>query len=153
VVVAPSEVTGRYCRLDVSDTANTDAHLSVALAYAGPVWAPTTGLGWGSGHGRSRGEQVVETRGGQEHVTPLWQRRTARLEFDAIPAADLWTQQQELDRAASNGGNVLLIPDTSSATIAREALFGRLRGTADVTYPVPGASQHRRWTAEIAERL
>ena len=72
--------------------------------------------------------------------------------WDGIRNADVWSQLAEMDRAARAGGNILFVPDTASAAVAQEVVFGRLLPTADIGWPAKSANA-RSWRARITERL
>jgi hypothetical protein len=111
------------------------------------------GASWDTVWGRDDRVDTAVSVGGQEWPLYRWQRRRCEFGLPAMDASsELWTYQQELDRTARLGGNVLLVPDTSSSTINRETIYGRLVATADVTYPFKNTTR-RAWRARITERL
>lgn len=146
IVVAPAEIAGRYCRVDIDDPSNPDGFLNIPLAYAGPVLQPAYNFSYQSARGRDAGVAEVTTQGGQEYPRSLWQRRRFNLDLQAmldieVPLFD------ELDAFARGGGNVLLVPDAAAPT---DAVFGRLTQPADFKWVVPTL---RSWSAQITERL
>lgn len=152
VKVADTPAPGRYCEVDIADTGNTDGFINIPLAYAGPAFQPLTGISFQSSVGRD--DQTIElvTRGGQEFPLALWNRRHWQIALDGIRANEVWGSIAELDRAARAGGNILFVPDIDSGYIQKEAIFGRLKATADLTYPY-GAADRRAWRASVFERL
>ena len=50
------------------------------------------------------------------------------------------------------GGNVVYIPDTTSADIAKDSIMGRLRPGSDVGYANTSINL-RSWRGQITERL
>lgn len=152
VTVADTPVSGRYCELALSDTTNTDGFLNIPLVFAGPVFQPLSGITYASSVGRDDQTLELVTRGGQEYPIPLWNKRHWQIAMDGIRSNELWESVGELDRAARAGGNILFVPDYTSGYIQREAIFGRLKSTADIGYPY-GASDRRSWRATLTERL
>lgn len=152
VVVASADVSGRYARVDIEDAANTDGFINIPLAFAGPVWIPAVGADWQSSIGRNDGTDEVQTIGGQEYPINRWQQRKWNLALNAIASADVWANVMPLDQASRFGSNVLYIPDTASADIAKETILGRLRMVSDITYADRSVNL-RAIRATIAERL
>jgi hypothetical protein len=152
IVIANNTASGRYCELDLSDTGNPDGFLNIPLAYAGPVFQPLSGITYASTVGRD--DQTIElvTRGGQEYPLLLWTRRHWQIAMDGIRVGEVWNSIGELDRAARAGGNILFVPDFASGYVQQEAVFGRLKMTADVSFPYQAADRRAaRFT--ITERL
>lgn len=152
VVIAPAEVTGRVCVLDVSNTSNPDAFLNIPLAYAGPVWTPLTNISYETTFGRDDQVDEVTSRGGAEFPSVQWVRRRWDVSLQGIRASEVWTQAMALDLAARTGGNVLFVPDPAGANAARETVYGRLKSLADLSFPF-GNADRRAWRARITERL
>lgn len=152
IVVASANVSGRYARVDIDDAGNTDGFINIPLAFAGPVWIPTVGADWQSSIGRNDRTDEVQTIGGQEYPINRWQQRKWNLALNAIASADVWANVMPLDQASRFGSNVLYIPDTASADIAKETILGRLRMVSDITYADRSVNL-RALRATIAERL
>ena len=152
VLVAGVDVTGRYCQIDFSDVGNPDGFLNIPLVCAGPAYFPSTGITFDSTHGSDDQTDEVVSQGGQEYPTMRWQRRRWTIAFDGIKRSEIWSSVSDLDRTARLGGNVLFVPDTTSPYLTQESVFGRLKATADITYPARNADI-RAWRAQITERI
>ena len=152
VTVAPGDVTGRVCRLDVSDPTNPDGFLNIPLAYAGPVWTPATNIDYQTTFGRDDQVDEVTSRGGSEYPSLQWARRRWDVTLQGIRASEVWTQAMALDLAARAGGNVLFIPNPAGADVGRETVYGRLKSLADLSFPY-GSADRRAWKVRITERL
>lgn len=152
VAIFSADTVADWMQINVTDTGNQDGFINVPLAFAGPAWLPAMGASWQSTHGRD--DQVVEatTRGGQEYPTLYWQRRHYALALDGVRGSEVWASLDPLERVARAGGNVLFVPDITSADMQNQAIFGRLKPTADVSYPYQAADR-RAWRAQITERL
>jgi hypothetical protein len=149
---APAQVTGQAARLDVSDPTNPDGFLNIPLAYAGPAWQPLIGPSWDSTVGRDDTTDEVVTQGGQEFPINRFTRRRWVVALNAVKQSEVWVQLGELDRASRAGGNVLFVPDYTSANLPQEAIYGRCKPIADVSFPYQAADA-RAWKANITERL
>jgi hypothetical protein len=146
------DVSGRYLRCDIDDPTNPDGFISVALAYAGPVWQPSVSFSQDTALAPVRGSETTQTRSGASYVSARYYQRTMTIAHDAVKTADLWAKLMPLDRAASDGTNILFVPDPSSTTIAQESVFGLLDTVSDIGYRTL-AGDWRTWRGRIAERL
>lgn len=142
----------RYLRCDIEDPTNPDGFINVPLAYAGALWEPTHGIDWPSTLETQVGEQVLEARGGQEYVEPLYRQRVKNLVLSALKDDEVWAYQQELDRVAATGENVLLLPDRTSPYLNMEAIFGVLKSQSPLGYAAK-STRYRNWRARLSERL
>lgn len=152
VTVAPADVAGSCCRVDIVDTTNPDGFLNIPLAYAGPVWQPTYNVSPGTTQGRDDSTSEFRSRGGQEYPTLFYQARRAELDFVGITNAEVWPKVDALDQAARAGGNILYVPDPSSSDKGRGTILGRFKARTDLSYTAGGPSR-RSWRATITERL
>jgi hypothetical protein len=143
---------GSFLVIGIDDPTNPDGFINVPLIFAGPSWVPLGSTGFNSVVGRDDSTAEVVTRGGQEYPTLLWQRRRWNIEFDSVRQSETWADVDPLFRLSKAGGNVFFCPNATSANLQQEAIFGRLKGTADISYPYSGADR-RRWQASITERL
>lgn len=152
VVVLDRDYTGDYVTVDINDPTNPDGFINVAGAFAGPAWFPLSGITWDSAYSFTEQFDASVSRGGNEYVILLYRRRVWKLALDTIRDSEAWASLAELLRIASLGGNVLFVPDTASVDLYREALFGRLTSTADVTFPQK-LMDARAWRGQVTERL
>lgn len=149
--VAPDDKIGQYTRCEISDPSNPEGQLRIGLAYAGGVWAPSNGVSWQSAFNPESREQLFLTRGGQEHVEPLFRRRSWQLSFDALVNSEAWSQKLYLEAAAAAGLNVLFIPDDNQ-DLSFAPVFGRFVTTGGLGYPGK-EYKLRSWSATVTERL
>lgn len=152
VLVLPHDTTADYLQVGFNDSNNPDGFINVPLLFCGPAWLPASNAGFSSTVGRDDSTSEVVSRGGQEYPTLLWHRRRWNVSLEGIRSTEMWTQADALGVYAKGGSNVFFAPDTSSANLQCEAIFGRLKATADVSYPYQGADR-RRWQMQITERL
>jgi hypothetical protein len=151
VIAAPAAVSGRACRLDVTDPTNPDGFLNIPLAYAGAAWQPAMNVSPASMFGRDDSTVEFRTRGGQEFPTMLYQARRAEVDFEGILNSEV-PQVDAMDAVARTGANILYVPDPDSADRHLNSVFGRLRARADLGFFMRGP-ERRTWRASIAERL
>ncbi len=152
VCALPADVVADFLKITITDAANPDGFMNIALAFAGPAWFPAGSTGFDSTVGRDESVNEVITRGGQEFPNLLWQRRRWNITFDSLRQSETWQQVDPLLRQAKAGSNVFFAPDVASSYLQQEATFGRLKSTADISYPYGGADR-RRWQAAVTERL
>lgn len=152
LTVAPADLTAQYVRVDINDSTNPDGFLNIPLAFVGPVWTPNASADPSSAFGRDDRVDDVQTLGGQEWPVLRWHRRHWGVALQAVAQSEVWSQLMPLDLAARSGSNILYVPDTAASDVQKETVFGRLRTTADLTYPTT-AAMIRTWRATIEERL
>ena len=152
VIILPASVSGTFVQVNISDPTNPDGFINVPLMYAGPAWTPQTNIDYTTAFGRDDQVDEVLSRGGQEFPSVQWTRRRWDVSMQGIRASEVWTQAMALDLAARAGGNVLFAPNPAGADLPREAVFGRLKSLADLSFPF-GNADRRAWKARITERL
>lgn len=152
LVIAATVQTGRYCEVQIDDSGNPDSFINVPGVYAGPLFLPAVSVGFASTFGRNDVTDEVVTRGGQEFPINRSITRVQSVALASITVAETWASVMELDRISRAGGNILFTPDITSATLAKEAVFGRLKNASAVSYPY-GSSDRRAWSATVTERL
>jgi hypothetical protein len=152
LVIAAAEQTGRYCEVQIDDSGNPDNFINIPGVYAGPLFVPAVSIGQASTFGRTDLTDEVVTRGGQEFPINRSISRVQSVALAAVTEAETWNSVMELDAASRAGGNVLFVPNMTSATLAKEALFGRLKNTSSVSY-VTLAGDQRSWSTTVTERL
>jgi hypothetical protein len=145
-------VVGRYCRVDITDTANPDGFLNIPLCYAGEVWIPARNFTWASSMGRASQSTRVVTRGGQVYVARLWSQRYWKLVLQGIKHTEIWPKLMELDAAARDGRNILFVPNPADADLQKSSVFGVLDPTSDLGYAFQ-SQDTRGWNATVTERL
>jgi hypothetical protein len=152
VVDAGQDYVADYLTIDFDDSGNPDSHINVGGAFAGPAWQPLIGMSWNTTYGSTIRQARTQSRGGQETRRLLSRQRFWSVELQAVRDTEAWDDLAELDRIAALGGNVLLIPDITSADIYREAVFGPLDVVSDVSFPFQ-TTDARAWRGKITERL
>jgi hypothetical protein len=152
VVAATQEFTADYLTIDIDDAANPDNHINIGGAFAGAVWQPTISAGWNTTYGSEVRQTKTVSRGGQQYRSLLSRSRFWKIELESIRDAEAWTGLGELDRIASLGSNVLMIPNYTSSNIYYEAVYGPLDVQSDVSFP-SHTTNARLWRGQITERL
>lgn len=150
--VFAADTNADSCLVSITDSSNPDGYINVPLCFAGPVWTFESPPSWSTEWGREDRRDSLISLGGQEWVTPRWQRRVCQLKLTGVRASETFTQLDLMDFDVRDGRNVLFIPDYSSATIAQEAIYGMVNNMAPIGYPYGGADR-RSWAASITERL
>ncbi|MGE4044455.1 MAG: hypothetical protein AB7F35_06355 [Acetobacteraceae bacterium] len=153
VVVLDADTTADFLQIWVDDEDNPDGFINIPLIYAGPLWIPTWGEGLRSQFGRRNRTDTRQSIGGTEYVNHRWMQRWRALGFDATKSdTEVWQYAMELDALARLGGNVLAIPNITSADINYEAVFGMMAPPDAMTFGL-GTKTLVSWTATVSERL
>lgn len=148
----PAGTVCDYVTIGFDDLTNPDGFVNVALVYVGSAWRPLGSAGFSSTVGRDSTILETVSRGGQEFSTLLFQRRRWNFQLDAMRTAETWASADVLAQYGAGGSNVFFIPDVASLYVQQEAIFGRLKSSADISYPFQAADR-RRWSGSITERL
>ena len=135
----------------IVDNSNTDTFLNVPLAFAGPIFEPTYPIGRDATYGRQTAIAETVSRGGSEFPRLLHDKRFYKFQIIATDA-EAWESVAEIDRLARLGTNVLLVPETTSDYLQKEAIYGRLKETLDVNFSL-GAVKTRSWGGMVTERI
>lgn len=152
ICVAPADQIADYLRVTIADPGNPLACLSTALAYTGPVWIPASGIAAGTTHARDANEVPFVSRGGQEYPIPTFQQRRWNVELTGIRASEAWANLDVLMKFAALADNILVIPNTVSATLTSEVVFGMFKKTSDVGF-ADTTGDRRTFHASSTERL
>lgn len=153
VIANTSGVVGDYATFTINDAGNPSGFINVPLASAGSAWAPLSNLSLATSYGRDVTADEMISLGGQEYPVMRYHRRRWVIDMQNVRStSEVWQSLDALMRAAAPGGNLLVVPDTGSATMQNEVTFGRLKQTADIKYPL-GTSDRRSWTGVITERI
>ncbi|AHJ69328.1 hypothetical protein [Granulibacter bethesdensis] len=150
--VMPADMVGQTLQIDIDDPSNPDGFINVPLLYAGPVWQPKINFGPESALGRDSQADETTTRGGTEFVAHRWTRLRHDVSLNGLATDEIWPSVMAMDAIARRGANILYVPDPTSVDAPKEAVFGRLKATADITYPAH-PNPVRAWRATITERL
>lgn len=152
VCILSADTVADYATISFDDSTNPESFINVPLVFTGPAWFPLGSTGFNSTVGRDESVAEVITRGGQEYPTLLWQRRRWNITLDSLRQSETWLDADPLFRQAKQGSNVFFAPNPASAYLQQEAIFGRLKGTSDISFPYQAADR-RQWQASITERL
>jgi hypothetical protein len=154
VVTTGADIIADTIFIKINDASNPDNHISVGWAFAGPVWNPEDDLGLATqnvGYQPKPTREETKTRGGQRFIQPFYVERTWAIALNTVTDDEAWIGLGEMVRAANLGSNVLFIPDSTSPDINREAVFGVLDTTDNISFAGNLAGM-RSWVGLITER-
>jgi hypothetical protein len=152
IALPPAATVADYATIAIADASNPDGFLNVPLMFGGPAFRPAGSASYASTVGRDATVAEATSRGGQEYPTLYYQRRRWNVQFDSLRSAEVLASVDPLASYAAAGSNVLFVPDVTNSYVQSEALFGRLKQTADVSYPYQAADR-RRASFAVTERL
>lgn len=152
IALPPASTIADYCIVTLNDSTCPDGFLNIPLVFAGAAWRPLASAGLASTMGRDSTVTELTSRAGQEYPALYYQRKRWNVTLDGMHTAETWASADLMNIYAAGGSNVLFVPDVNSAYYQQEGIFGRLKPTADISYPYAGADR-RRWVARITERL
>ena len=152
IALPPAGTVADYVQIGINDPTCPDGFVNVPMIFAGAAWRPLGSIGYASTMGRDATTTETTSRGGQEFPALYYQRKRWSVSLDALRTAETWANADRLNLYASTGSNVLFVPDVTDAYVQQEAIFGRVKPTADLSYPYQGADR-RKWVFTISERL
>jgi hypothetical protein len=152
VVVLAADRAADYLTIQFDDAGNPSGFLNIPLVFAGPAWIPLTAMSFSSTMGRDDLTDTLQSRGGQTYVNMRATNRRWDIALDGVRASEVFSQLDVLDQASRAGGNVLALPDYLSTNLLREACYGLLKASADISWPF-GTADRRSWRATLTERL
>jgi len=117
-------VTSRYLRIDLAQAGA--AHLEAGRLVAGARAAFATNFTPGSGRGRVDPSVRTATLGGGTLVDRRRSRRFLDLSFDWVTAAEWAAIVEPIERERGLTDDVLVITDTESTNLPRDAVWGLL---------------------------
>lgn len=145
-------VVADFLQISFNDANNPDGYINVPLVFGGSAWDPLGVISFNSTFGRDTSQVITTSRGGQEYPTFYYQQRRWNVAIDTIRESEAWSYVDQLMQVAAIGSNVLLIPDVNSPYLQKQAVFGLLKSSSDISYP-SGASDRRKWSFQVTERL
>lgn len=124
-------VSARYWRLDFADATVPD-NLQVGRVFIGPKWTISTGNGERGGQAydwsvMADDLSVIERNSfGQTYIDRQGKPRVLQFTLDWMDEAEMYGNAFRLSYEQGLTGDVLAIPDTASAYISEQAVFGQL---------------------------
>lgn len=147
----PETVSARYWRVDIdAPSRNAEGFFDIGRAWAGSAFQPLRNYSYQASE--SWIDPSVITRAPESGVEQVDKRpayRQAAFALDHLTPEEA-RQLKEMDRVAGISGQVLFVPDPASATLAEEAILGRLSRSTPIKHP--SFSIHAK-TFEIRQSL
>ena len=148
VHVLPSQVMGRYRRIEISDPGA--ARIAAACMPQGAFWQPAHNVEYGVALGFEDDDQRTYTRGGVEYIDAAAQRRVLRARLPALTAEDHSDQLMPMARHAARRRPILAILNPAATVFGFNSIWGRIRSPLEF----PAAFHaHYAWSFEISETL
>jgi hypothetical protein len=130
----PDSKIGRYVRIDITDTANSNGYLQAGRVIAGPKYQPTVNYANGVEFEFIDESRVTKSRGGQTFVDEVEKFRRIRFDLINLPEAEIMGNIfNDLDRVKGISKDVLVIPQPSaSETWLTQNIYGRIAATSPI---------------------
>lgn len=142
-------ITARFVYIDIIDSGNAANYLQQGIFWIGPLWTTSLGLTIGADFGLDDLSPGAASLGGQTYLDERPQLRVMRGTYDYLTEDETFDQLNRLINVGSLR-NVVLIPETNSPHVNKQAICGLLPkqkriGHMPVTY--------KSFAFEIRERL
>lgn len=131
----PSAVFGRYVRIDVTDTGNSDGYLQAGRLIVGPAYQPTINYANGVEFEFIDNSRVTKSRGGQTFVDEVEKFRRIRFDLINLPEGEIFGNIfNNLDRIKGVSKDVLVIPQPDDPqTWLTQNIYGRIAQISPIT--------------------
>ncbi len=111
-----SVIRARYLRLRITDTSNPAGYVQGARLLVGPLYSPPTSYLLGAQFGWEPRSESKVSLGGVRRFDRRQPVRVFRCQLPALSPSDAYGQMLELQRIASNHGEIMLVQDSTDAT-------------------------------------
>ncbi len=128
----PAPVSGRYVRLDITDT--NLSYLEAGRWFFGPVFQPGINIQFGLLRNQNDPSKLTESLNGQVFVDRKDKRRSWRINFDFLTEQEALTGLAEIDRLVSITDDVLFVLDPDSTNLGRDSIWGLLSQQSGLTH-------------------
>lgn len=134
----PVAAVGRYVKVEITDTANSDGYLEFGRLFVGEGWQPTYNMGYaGTALPQEDLSTVTATPSGKEFFAERAVRRSMRFELKWLSHGE-GALVQDMQRTAKTVGEVLVVFDPSDlVNVKRSAFLGRMRQLGAREWPFP----------------
>lgn len=135
-LVLPAAQSGRYVRIEVTDTTNTDGHVDVARVVVAGGWQPTINMAEGAKLGLVSETERSVTDGGAAIYNDRPRRRTMTFDIEDLPSDEALERGFDMQRIAGTSRQMYFVfdPDDTSH-MHRRAFLATLRELTAVEYP------------------
>lgn len=140
--ILPADVTGRYLRLDVTDTSLS--YLEGGRLWAGPTFRPATNFAAGAQSLLKDLSVVRQAESGEIYADRRPQQRGVRLTLPRVTSAEMSGFLDPLRRSAGLTGDVMVCRDPAGTNLSRDTLVGPLESLFAITH-----AHHDGHTAEL----
>ncbi|MEM7173285.1 MAG: hypothetical protein AAF530_24190 [Pseudomonadota bacterium] len=128
----PTEVTGRYVRLDMSDPSLS--YLQAGRWFFGATFQPGINIQFGLKRDQLDPSRLTESLDGQVFIDRREKRRAWRINFDFLTEQEALTGLSEIDRLVSITEDVLFVLDPESDNLGRDSIWGLLSQPSGLTH-------------------
>ncbi len=114
--VLPETVNGRYVKIEIVDTENTDLYVELTRLFISPGWQPTFNYAPGANFGIADPTIVTTSLGSADFYDDRLKRRTAAITFEHLPNDEAFGQAFQLMQRLGRKGQLFFIRDPSDTT-------------------------------------
>lgn len=146
--LAPTEVTGRYVRLDITNS--SQSRLEAATLAFGPVWTPEINVERGVQWSIETADRSTFSRSGAVRTDEGALRRVLSARLPAATAAEHDAQLLPFGVQVASRRPILMVRNPGAAALGPEAVWGRVR--SPLAFPNVFHGRYG-WAFEVAELL
>lgn len=136
----PSVQSLRYWRVEIDDTSNAAAFIQIGRLFMARGWTPTVNYAYGAGLSYQDPTPIETSLSGAEFFDQRSKYRVMNFGLEYITDTEAYSYALELQRLAGISGEVLVVPDSATASSQPMRSFvGRLKQLGPVKQPKPTA--------------
>lgn len=148
IALLAAAVTGRYVRIDLSDVGAD--YVEAGRLFIGSRSQFSINFGYNWSITTTDRSTIGTSRGGQTLIWPANIFRSLDLPFEQISEADRNAFIETVERVNAAKTDVLFVIDPDSNNLAKDSVWGLIKGSAPIVNPFPGLFSKQY---KIEERL
>lgn len=131
VYIAAAAITAKYIRFDFS----ASAAFRVGRAWVGPAGQSTRGIASSSHEWKDTSDKVYAPYSRTRYVNAKPKYREMSWTYCPLTEGDAKDFFKQVDRVAGSSGEVVFVPDASSAYLQEEVILGVMAQTSPINHP------------------
>ncbi len=136
IYVGDNSITGRYMKIEISDTTNTDGVIKVGRVFVSQGWQASINMMQGTGIGWKSNTQMESCIGGNEVFEKRPGERDFTFDFDDLPENEAYSNIYEMQRLLDVAGQLVFVYDPDDTTnLYRRTILARLSSLQPIKHP------------------
>lgn len=136
-IILPADVTARYWRTEIVDTANPAGYVELARAIFMPAFQPAVNFIYGATLGIETDTTKVRSRGGVDYADRKEPRRLSQFQFDVLSESEAFSNVFDLQWDRGIDREVLFVFDSADTglLLKKRCFLATLRELSPIEFP------------------